>query len=95
MTKEQEHNQYKMHPMSRDRVEVDGIYANEWGREEVLHRGQHFPSDPQLGASEWELKEFMFDNHHEGRTDPRLVQKAEEEPPKQMHPRKHIDRGDK
>ncbi|WP_374018456.1 transposase [Paenibacillus thiaminolyticus] len=95
MTKEQEHNQYKMNPMSRDRVEVDGIYANEWGREEVLYRGQHFPSDPQLGASEWELKEFMFDNHHEGRTDPRLVPKAEEEPPKQTHPRKHTDQGDK
>ncbi|MBN3524697.1 transposase [Paenibacillus apiarius] len=88
---------HKMHPISRDRVEVDGIYANEWGREEVLHRGQTYPSDPQLGATEWELKQFIFDNHHDGRTDPRLVPKAEdkEEPPKQLHPRKHQDRGDK
>lgn len=86
-----------MNPMSYDRVEVDGIYANEWGREEVLHRGQHFPSDPQLGATEWELKEYMFDNHHDGKTDIRLVAKAEDgkDSSNPSEPRKHTDRGDK
>ncbi|MBD8499905.1 MULTISPECIES: hypothetical protein [Paenibacillus] len=89
--------QHEMHPMSRDRVEVDGIYTNEWGRAETLHRGQHFPTDPQLGATEWELKEFSYDNHHQGLTDERLVPEADKDipPPKQVHPRKHIDRGDK
>ncbi|WP_028544737.1 hypothetical protein [Paenibacillus taiwanensis] len=87
----------RMNPVSREKVEVDGIYTNEWGREEVLHRGQHYPSDPQLGATEWELTQFIYDNHHDGQTDVRLVAKADEDmpAPKQNHPRKHTDRGDK
>ena len=85
-----------MHPMSRESVEVDGVYANEWGREEVLHRGQTFPSDPQLGATEWELKQFIYDNHHEGRTDERLVPKTDDQTSSnQQQLRKHTDRGDK
>lgn len=91
-------NDHKMNPISREHVEVDGIYANEWGREEVLHRGQTFPSDPQLGASEWELQQYLFDNHHTGETDQRLIAKSDEtrqKQSKQMSPRKHTDRGDK
>lgn len=85
-----------MHPMSRDRVEVDGVYANEWGREEVLFRGQTFPSDPQLGATEYELKQFIYDNHHEGKTDERLVPKANNDVPQNQNgPRLHGDGGDK
>lgn len=86
-----------MNPISKERVEVDGIYTNEWGREEHLHRGQTFPSDVQLGVTEWELKEYMFDNHHEGQTDPRLVPKADdkEDSEKLVHPRGHRDRQDK
>ncbi|WP_230190830.1 transposase [Paenibacillus sp. CECT 9249] len=86
-----------MNPISKERVEVDGIYTNEWGREEHLHRGQTFPADVQLGVTEWELKEYMFDNHHEGQTDPRLVPKADdkEEGEKLVHPRGHRDRQDK
>ncbi|UHA75013.1 transposase [Paenibacillus sp. 481] len=86
-----------MNPISKERVEVDGIYANEWGREELLYRGQKYPADHQLGATEWELKEFIYDTHAEGHTDERLVPKADSkiEPPKQIHPRKHTDRGDK
>lgn len=86
----------KMNPITYERVEVDGVYANEWGREEVLYRGQTFPSDPQLGATEWQLKQFIYDNHHEGKTDIRLVAKPDDETPSnQNSPRKHTDRGDK
>lgn len=65
----------EMLPISKETVEVDGVYTNERGLTEHLYRGQHFPSDPVLGATEWELTEFMFENHHEGMTDPRLVPK--------------------
>ncbi|MGZ9585504.1 transposase [Paenibacillus marinisediminis] len=86
----------KMNPISREPVEVDGVYANEWGREEVLHRGQTFPSDPQLGATEWQLQQYIFDNHHEGRTDERLVPKSKDEDrTNQTDVSKHTDRGDK
>ncbi|MBB3130296.1 hypothetical protein FHS19_005001 [Paenibacillus rhizosphaerae] len=65
----------RMLPISHDKVEVDGVYTNEAGREELLHRGDEFPADLILGSTEWKLTEFTFDNHHEGRTDPRLVPK--------------------
>lgn len=65
----------EMLPISKETVEVDGVYTNERGLTEHLHRGQQFPSDPVLGATEWELTEFAFDNHHDGTTDPRLVPK--------------------
>ncbi|WP_458461846.1 transposase [Paenibacillus sp.] len=67
-----------MLPLSHEKVEVDGVYINEAGREEHLHRGQHFPADPVLGKSEWKLTEYAFDNHHEGRTDERLVPKEDD-----------------
>jgi hypothetical protein len=67
-----------MPPMSGEHIEVDGVYKNEWGRKMELERGRVFPADPQLGATEWELVELEFDNHHEGRTDPRLVPKKED-----------------
>ncbi|CAM4423766.1 transposase [Paenibacillus tarimensis] len=78
MNKVQKDNQ-DMLPMSGEMVEVDGVYLNEAGREEHLHRGQHFPSDVTLGPTEWKLVEYAFDNHHDGRTDPRLVAKNETE----------------
>ncbi|WP_458125162.1 transposase [Paenibacillus sp. Z3-2] len=67
-----------MLPLSHEKVEVDGVYINEAGREEHLHRGQHFPADPVLGKSEWKLTEYAYDNHHEGRTDERLVPKEDD-----------------
>ncbi|CAM3103833.1 transposase [Paenibacillus sediminis] len=87
----------EMLPLSREEVEVDGIYTNEWGQEEHLHRGQHFPADPPLGVTEWQLTEFMFDNHHEGLTDERLVAKKDEDKPKPKidHPRRHLVKGDR
>lgn len=86
-----------MLPLSREEVEVDGIYTNEWGREERLHRGDDFPADPMMGTTEWQLSEFTYDNHHEGRTDPRLVPK-ENDTDKQGEvkgPRRHLERGDR
>ncbi|HUC93787.1 MAG TPA: transposase [Paenibacillus sp.] len=68
----------EMEPMSGEPVEVDGIYKNEWGGEVELKRGDVFPADPMLGTTEWELVEFRFDNHHTGKTDPRLVPKADQ-----------------
>ena len=62
-----------MHPVSHEPVEVDGVYTNEWGREERLKRGDTFPADPILGTTEWRLAEFDFENHHEGQTDERLI----------------------
>ncbi len=85
-----------MLPVSREEVEVDGVYTNEWGREEVLHRGQDFPADPMLGTTEWQLSEFIYDNHHEGRTDPRLVPKENDTDKigKITHPRRQQQGGD-
>ncbi|WP_422659639.1 transposase [Paenibacillus sp. EC2-1] len=65
----------EMPPISREEVEVDGVYTNEWGREERLKRGESFPADPILGATEWRLTELEFENHHDGRTDERLIVK--------------------
>nr|WP_198957510.1 transposase [Paenibacillus selenitireducens] len=86
-----------MNPISHERVEIDGIYTNEFGQEEHLHRGQTFPANLVVGTTEWELKEYMFDNHAEGRTDPRLVPKENDtdKQQKQVHPRLHQDQSDK
>ncbi|MGG1314012.1 MULTISPECIES: hypothetical protein [Cohnella] len=86
-----------MPPMSGEPVETDGVYRNEWGREVELDRGDLFPADSQLGTTEWELTEFRFDNHHEGRTDPRLVPKKNDinKMGKIENPRRQIDRGKK
>ncbi|TVY01317.1 transposase [Cohnella terricola] len=87
----------KMDPMSGEKVEVDGIYENEAGQETELKRGDHFPSDLILGKTEWALTEFSFDNHHDGRTDPRLVPKEDDidKQGKIDHPRRQMARGKK
>ncbi|WEK54821.1 MAG: transposase [Candidatus Cohnella colombiensis] len=86
-----------MLPLSGESVEVDGVYEDEWGHEEPLKRGQTFPSDFMLGETEWKLTEYNYDNHHEGRTDPRLVPKKNDTDKmgKITHPRRQIDRGKK
>jgi hypothetical protein len=70
---------------------------NEWGRVEKLERGDQFPADLVLGATEWTLTEFSFDNHHAGKTDPRLVPKKDDidKQGKIDHPRRQMDRGKK
>jgi hypothetical protein len=46
--------------MSGDEVEVDGVYANEAGREATLRRGDEFPADVMLGKTTWHLKGFSL-----------------------------------
>jgi hypothetical protein len=89
---------HRMEPMSGEKVEVDGTYKNEWGRELELERGHVFPADPVLGTTEWELVEYSFDNHHEGETDARLIpknDKIEALQGKITHPRRHFVRKDR
>ncbi|UVI30849.1 transposase [Paenibacillus spongiae] len=85
---------YTMLPVSGETVEVDGVYKDEWGAEVKLKRGQRFPANVMLGSTEWELAEFDFDNHHLGRTDPRLIPEPKDDS-SSSGPRRHIDRGDK
>jgi hypothetical protein len=89
LSTDNQHN--KMDPISGEQVEVEGVYRNEWGREEKMERGQMFPSDPMLGNTEWELVELDFDNHHKGHTDPRLVPHDDDDNPEahMQHPRRH------
>jgi hypothetical protein len=85
--------QKQMNPMSGEHVEIDGVYKNEWGREEEMARGDVFPADPILGDTEWQLIEYNFENHHDGRTDPRLVPQKdseEQELGKITHPRRRL-----
>jgi hypothetical protein len=86
-----------MDPMSGEKVEVDGVYENEAGQAQKLKRGDAFPSDLILGETEWKMTEFSFDNHHEGRTDPRLFPKENDidKMGKIDHPRRQMDRGKK
>lgn len=84
-------NYREIAPISGEPVEVDGVYQNEWGREIKLARGQVFPADPQLGTTGWQLVEYVFENHHTGETDPRLVPKDDDDDPEahMQHPRRH------
>lgn len=66
-----------MLPMSKETVEVEGVYENEEGRELYLQKGEEFPSDIVLGKTEWQLTEFALEDHSEGRTDERLVPKKD------------------
>ncbi len=92
-----ETNKDRMEPVSGQKVEVNGVYENEWGREEKLMRGDTFPADLMLGNTEWKLSELVVDNHHEGRTDGRLVPKEDDinKQGKIDHPRRQMDSGKK
>ncbi|MCM3748487.1 transposase [Paenibacillus pasadenensis] len=83
------HNE--MDPVSGEHVEVDGVYTNEWGREEKLQRGDVFPADPMWGSTEWKLTELEFSNHHMGHTDPREIPHDNANDPENhlQHPRRH------
>ena len=50
-----------MDPVSTEFVETDGVYTTEWGREELLKRGDIFPSDVMLGDTEWKLNRLPSD----------------------------------
>jgi hypothetical protein len=51
-----------------DSVPKDGVYTDGWGREEILHKGDSFPEDPQMGQTHWEMVRYPFDNQQTGRT---------------------------
>jgi hypothetical protein len=65
----------EMLPVSREEVEVDGVYRDELGREEYLQKGEEFPSDPVYGTMEWELSELSQETNSKGHTDDRLIPK--------------------
>jgi hypothetical protein len=88
---------HSMEPVSGEKVEVDGVYTDEWGRQQKLQSGDVFPKDLIMGTTEWQLSELSLDNHHEGRTDPRLVPKKNDtdKQGKIDHPRRQMARGKK
>ncbi|MFH5187219.1 hypothetical protein ACHHV8_34180 [Paenibacillus sp. TAB 01] len=75
-----------MQPVSGDEVETDGIYENEWGREETLKRGDEFPFDPAMGQTEWELTSLVPESQE---------QEMYKDTKGNTKSRLHIDRGDK
>lgn len=75
-----------MDPVSGEEVETDGIYENEWGREETLKRGDEFPYDPMMGQTEWELVSLPLESQEE---------EMYKNTKPNTKPRLHIDRGDK
>lgn len=75
-----------MNPVSGEEVETDGIYENEWGREETLKRGDEFPFDPMMGQTEWELVSLPLESQEE---------EMYKNTKPNTKPRLHIDRGDK
>ncbi|MGF7049040.1 hypothetical protein J2T13_003548 [Paenibacillus sp. DS2015] len=68
-----------MLPISRETVEVEGVYENESGQEQYLRRGEEFPADLVLGNTEWEMTELALENHSDGQTDKRLIPKKDNE----------------
>ncbi|MEX1029434.1 MAG: hypothetical protein WDZ91_05220 [Paenibacillaceae bacterium] len=60
----------EMSPVSGEKVEAEGIYSNEWGREELMKHGDRFPSDLMMGNTEWELTELPSEDQQEKIDDP-------------------------
>jgi hypothetical protein len=77
-------DQKGMDPLSGEKVDADGIYADESGHEQAFKRGDEFPSDIILGKTTWEPKGFSL---QEGELDHRGIQNTKT--------RAHVDRGDK
>lgn len=85
----------RMEPMSGEPVEVEGVYSNEWGREQLLRKGDVFPADPQLGTTAWELVRYTVDSIT-GETEHEHLNRADQNRQDgHSSPRKHVDRGDK
>lgn len=74
----------EMLPVSREEVEVSGVYRDELGREEYLRKGEEFPSDPVYGTMEWELKELAQEKNSKGHTDDRLIPKKTDPPTRSL-----------
>lgn len=85
--------QERIDPMSGEPVEVDGIYENEWGREERFNRGEVFPADPQLGTTTWKLVGLTSDTNTGWAPDSRF---REEFNVTDGHKQRlHVERGDR
>lgn len=78
-------NSKEMPPMSGEMVEADGIYQDELGREELLERGDKFPSDLVLGKTEWLLVGLPTDEQRQ------TLEEERENTPPRLH-RKRQDR---
>lgn len=83
-----------MNPITGEPVEVDGVYSNEWGREQYFRRGDVFDADPTLGTTAWELVRYEVDLTTSETEHPHMNRLVPEHS-KQDSPRKHVDRGDK
>lgn len=64
-----------MLPVSREIVEVEGVYTDELGRENYLQKGEEFPADLVLGETEWKLTEIAHFNKTEVQPKPSMVAK--------------------
>ena len=78
-------NPKRMPPMSGEKIDTSGIYANESGREALFERGDTFPAEVDIGRSEWHLVGLPTEEQ---------LQKLEEER-ENTPPRLHVDRQDK
>ena len=85
----------RMNPISGEPVEVEGVYSNEWGREEYMRKGDVFPADPQLGTTAWELVRFSADSITSETEHDHLNLQDKNKQSGHDSPRKHVDRGDK
>ncbi|MCZ8514084.1 hypothetical protein O9H85_16960 [Paenibacillus filicis] len=70
----------EMNPVSGEEVETDGIYENEWGREETLKRGDEFPFDPMMGQTEWDLVSLALESQEDA-----MYQDTKSNTKKRMH----------
>lgn len=75
----------RMPPMSGEKIETSGFYANEHGREQLFERGDTFPADVDLGKTEWHLVGLPTEEQQQ------MLKEERENTP----PRLHQDRGDK
>lgn len=78
---------YEMDPISREIVNVEGVYTDEDGRERYLHKGEEFPADLIMGTTEWKLTEFAQVKHSDGETSRHLIPKKR--PKDQNHQNEH------
>ncbi|MNE98281.1 hypothetical protein D3C80_1967790 [compost metagenome] len=78
---------YDMDPISREIVNIEGVYTDENGREAYLHKGEAFPADLILGTTEWKLTELAQVKHSDGETSRHLIPKKR--PKDQNHQNEH------
>lgn len=64
-----------MLPVSREKVETEGVFRDELGREVYLQEGDEFPADLVYGTMEWEMVELAQETNSKGHTDDRLIPK--------------------